>query len=114
MRRRRISELEQALLDAPSRSAKALAHFRLAVFHDNNGREIEAIARYRAAIRLGLRGIQAAQARAWLASSYWKVDRPRQALAQIAELSRRRLPADLRAWVGRLDRRVRRKPRKYA
>jgi Tetratrico peptide repeat len=114
MIRRRLSELEQGLLDARSRSAKALAHSRLAVFHDNNGREAEAIPHYRAAIRQGLRGIQAAQAHAWLASSYWKVGRPRQALAWIAALRRRRLSADLHAWVGRLEGRVRRDPWKYA
>lgn len=69
MRRSRIRELEQALLDAPSPAAKALAPFRLAVFHDNNGREVGAIPHYRAAMRLGLRGIHSARAHMWLASS---------------------------------------------
>lgn len=114
MRRRRLSELEQALRDAPSRSAKALAHFRLAVFHNNDGREVEAIAHCRAAIRRGLGGRQAVQAHAWLANRYCKVGRPQHALRCIAELRRRRLPTDVRAWVGRLEGRVRRNPGKHA
>lgn len=43
MPRRRVTKLEGDLLRARSRSATARAHFRLAVFHDNNSREGEAI-----------------------------------------------------------------------
>lgn len=114
MQRRRARELEQALFDAQSPAAKALAHFRFSVFHDNNGREAEAIPHYRAALQLGLPKMQQAQALAWLASSYWKVGRTRQALRCIEALRHRRLSAQLSEWVRRLEVRVKRDPHKYA
>ncbi|MGH8227132.1 MAG: tetratricopeptide repeat protein [Steroidobacteraceae bacterium] len=101
-------------MGAASRSASALAHFELAVFHDNNDREAEAIPHYAAAIRRGLKGARAVRARAWLASSYWKVGRPDSALQLIGGLHGARMSPELRAWIDRLEGRLTRDRKRYA
>jgi hypothetical protein len=68
-RRRSRARLEESLARASSRSDLAEAHFQLALFHDNNSREAEAIPHYRTALEYGLAGEQRAECLAWLASS---------------------------------------------
>jgi len=79
------SELEQAIATAPTDAARASAHLALAIFHDNNSREAEAIPHYEAALRLGLDPTPRAEALAWLASSLHKTGRPLEALQRIDE-----------------------------
>jgi len=68
--RRTVRQLETALRQAISREQKALAHYRLAIFHDNNSREKIAIPHYRVALRLGLDGKRKSEAHAWLARKH--------------------------------------------
>lgn len=63
--------LAKALDRAATGGAKAQAHYDLALFHDNNGREAQAIPHYESALRLGI-GEAESEARAWLASSLYK------------------------------------------
>ena len=53
-KRRSLASLTSALERASTRRAKARAHFELALFHDNNGREAQAIPHYRNALALGV------------------------------------------------------------
>ncbi len=88
--------------------AKALAHFQLALFHDNNSREHDAILHYQAALRLGLDSTRRAEALAWLASSLYKTGRPRIALKKIAESRNQTTDPGLRTFLDGLERRVHR------
>ena len=72
MMRRTAHQLVQALHAAKTSTQKANAFYDLAVFHDNNNRESEAIPFYQKAIRLGLGRKIETMARAWLASSLYK------------------------------------------
>ena len=101
-------QLEHAIADARTRRAKALAHFQLALFHDNNSRERDAIPHYEAALGLGLDSSVRADALAWLASSLYKTGRPRIALAKIAESRSFTRDSSLRTFLDGLERRVRR------
>jgi tetratricopeptide (TPR) repeat protein len=106
--RRSRQHLEQAVAAARTRSAKSRAHFALALFHDNNSREREAIPHYKAALSIGLGALHHAEALAWLASSLHKTGRPRAAL-QLIEQARDRAPSgELRTFLNGLERRVRR------
>ena len=53
-RRRNLSSLAKALDQATTKSERAQAHYELALFHDNNGREAQAIPHYESAIALGI------------------------------------------------------------
>jgi hypothetical protein len=106
-RRNRV-QLEQAIAAARTLQEKALAHFQLALFHDNNARERDAIPNYEAALRLGLDSSRHAGALAWLASSLYKTGQPGIALAKIAESRRRTRDPELRMFLDGLERRVRR------
>jgi hypothetical protein len=88
MKRRSLKELQGAVESATGRTKKALALYALAVFHDNNSREAEAIPSYQQAIRLGLERKYEAMARAWLASSLYKAGRSREAQKQISVASK--------------------------
>jgi hypothetical protein len=79
-RRRNLARLHLAIKQARTRSARASAYYELALFHDNNAREVEAIPNYEQALRLGLSGETRAQAFAWLASSFHKTGLPRRAI----------------------------------
>jgi hypothetical protein len=70
--RRSTQALEEAVAKARGQRERALACYRLGVFHDNNGREAVAIGCYRRALRLGLSAEVEGAARAWLTSSLWK------------------------------------------
>ena len=73
--RRSWPQLADAVQRAKSDAEKAVAHFNLGLFHDNNGREAEAIPRYEAALTLGLDRSQRPYCLAWLASSLYKTGR---------------------------------------
>ena len=103
--RRNVKQLERAAEAARSSSEQALACFQLAVFHDNNGREREAIPYYRQALKLGLPQKAKAQASAWLASSLYKVGAKASARKQ-AEIALRLARGPLRLFVIRLQRRI--------
>lgn len=83
MARRNKKQLEGKIIKAKTVKAKAIAYYNLALFHDNNSRETEAIPNYKKAIALGLPKEIEAQARAWLASSLYKTEKPRQALKEL-------------------------------
>lgn|GEM_PF-1195444 len=106
--RRNQARLEQAIAAARTRQAKALAHFQLALFHDNNAREHDAIPHYEAALRLGLDLSCRGEALAWLASSLYKTGRLRTALKKIAESRSHTRDPGLRIFLDGLERRVRR------
>ena len=74
-----MSVLNARLAHAFSRKERAEAHFQLALFHDNNSREAQAIPHYRRALRLGLAGESKAQALVWLASSLHKTGKSKAA-----------------------------------
>ncbi len=101
-------QLERAVADARTHRAKALAHFHLALFHDNNARERDAIPHYEAALKLGLASSRRAEALAWLASSLYKTGQPQAALKKIGALRSRAPDAKLRMFLEGLERRVRR------
>jgi tetratricopeptide (TPR) repeat protein len=101
-------QLENAVADARTRRAKALAYFQLALFHDNNARERDAIPHYEAALRLGLDSSRRAEALAWLASSFYKTGQPRKALKKINESQNHARDAALCTFLDGLERRARR------
>ena len=80
--RRTTQQLLQAIKTAKTKRQKAKAWYDLALFHDNNSRESEAIPYYRKAIRHGLEAELEAMARAWLASSLYKTGSAREATKQ--------------------------------
>ena len=84
-KRRSLASLTSALERASTRRAKARAHYALALFHDNNGREAQAIPHYRSALALGVRPAVEAEAHAWLASSLHKTGHPAEARQQAVE-----------------------------
>ena len=71
-KRRSLVSLTAALDQATTKKTKARAHYDLALFHDNNGREAQAIPHYRKALALGIGPDIEAEAFAWLASSLYK------------------------------------------
>ena len=53
-KRRSLASLTAALNRARTQSDEARAHYDLGLFHDNNGREAQAIPHYRKALKLGI------------------------------------------------------------
>ena len=88
--------------------SRARVHFELAVFHDNNGREAEAVPQYEAAIGLGLDKRRNAEALAWLASSLYKTGRPHDAMRRLTQARAVALDAKLGRFLDGLERRIRR------
>jgi tetratricopeptide (TPR) repeat protein len=113
MARRSRVALEQAIERARTKRERALAYHHVAVFHDNNLREAEAIPHYRRALALGLDKATRARALAWLASSLYKTGQPKAALRSIAQASQLGEPA-LEQFLARLKRRVERQDRSRA
>jgi len=109
MPRRSRQALEAAVAAAAGPAARAQACYDLALFHDNNSREAEAIPLYREALRLGLPTPVAAEAHAWLASSLMKAGAPDDAMRHAGEARRRTSDAALLAFLDGLDRRIRRR-----
>ncbi len=107
-KRRSLATLLRALEEAGADDSRALAHFELAVFHDNNSREAEAVPHYEAAIGLGLDKKRNAEALAWLASSLYKTGRPQDALRRLTQARAVALDAKLGRFLDGLERRIRR------
>lgn len=107
-KRRSLAALLGAVEKAGADDARALAHFELAVFHDNNSREVEAVPQYEAAIGLGLDEERNAKALAWLASSLYKTARPHDAMGRLMQARAVARDADLRRFLDGLERRIRR------
>lgn len=107
MARRSRRALEAAVASARDPAERARACYALALFHDNNGREAEAIPLYREALALGVPVAVAAEAHAWLASSLVKTGAPHDAAREA--LRARELTRDpaLLGFLDGLDRRIR-------
>ncbi len=74
-KRRSLALLTTALQQATTKSAKARAHYDLALFHYNNSREAQVIRHYESVLALGVDQTLEPEALAWLASSLYKTDR---------------------------------------
>jgi tetratricopeptide (TPR) repeat protein len=107
VKRRSRAALEAAVA-AASGPGRAQAHYDLALFHENNGREAEAIPHYEAALSLDLSGPQRAECLAWLASSLYKTGRPAEALQHLATSRAETNDRKLLGFLDRLERRLRR------
>ncbi|MCY3958490.1 MAG: tetratricopeptide repeat protein [Chloroflexi bacterium] len=107
-RRRSLAGLTAALRQASSRSEQAQAHYELGLFHDNNGREAQAIPHYREALALEIDPAVVPEALAWLASSLYKtghaVEAHKLALKALCLAS----DPNLQIFLNRLLRRIRR------
>ena len=103
--RRSRQALERAIGAADRPGQKAQAHYELAVFHDNRGREKAAIPHYEQALSLGLEIETRAECLAWLASSLFKTGRHDEALSRLDQ-SMSIAPPDLAAWLAGLSRRI--------
>jgi tetratricopeptide (TPR) repeat protein len=113
-KRRSLPLLEAAITQAEGKSGRALAYYRLGVFHDNNSREDGAIPNYLTAIRLGLPQAVKAEALAWLASSYYKTGHLREAMRRLAQSSKIASDPKLIAFLNRLEGRIQRIPDRYS
>ncbi len=111
MLRRSRKQLERDVAEALGKKARAMACYRLGVFHDNNSRESTAIPCYEAALRLGLDPATKAEALAWLASSLFKTDRPAEAWQRSQQALRTARQPDLKKFLVGLQARIRRKLR---
>jgi hypothetical protein len=94
---------------APDAASRAMAAYALALFHDNNSREAEAIPNYVRALDDGLPGDLVAPARAWLASSRFKTGDPAGALAEIRRSRAAGPDAALTRFLGALESRIARR-----
>ncbi len=106
--RRSRSQLEKAIVEATGSGELAAAHYQLALFHDNNSREAEAIPHYRQAIELGLNRSDEASARAWLASSLHKTGSPTRALQELEKSRLLSQDASLSRFLNGLEQRIKR------
>ena len=102
------TKLEEAVKTAETAAGRASAHYELGVFHDNNGREKEAIPHYEAALKLGLSGERKAQCLAWLASSLCKTRKFDKAEARLEDARTATSDSDLLSFLQRLERRIKR------
>ena len=100
--------LERRVAEAVSEQERASAEFDLALFHDNNSREAEAIPNYEAALKRGLSGERKAQCLAWLASSYCKTRKFDSARRRLQEAREATSDAKLLVFLNRLERRIKR------
>ena len=105
-KRRKLSTLLDAVESAQSRSDKAIAHYNLGLFHDNNGREAEAIPHYEAALELGLDGATQSQTLAWLASSLYKTGALEEATRRVRQSRSLASDASLVRFLASLERRI--------
>ena len=106
--RRSLASLKLALDQASTKSAKADAHFNLALFHDNNGREAQAVPHYRSALALGVDAAVEAKALAWLASSLYKTGYASEARKQALQALSLTKDPTLSRFLTRLLRRIER------
>jgi tetratricopeptide (TPR) repeat protein len=106
MARRSRKQLELLLAKADTRRQQADAHFRLAVFHDNNARPTVAIYHYRRALRLGLPANRKSEALARLASSLKKTNCFDQAIKALHRSLRLRPSPALKCFLAALEHRI--------
>jgi tetratricopeptide (TPR) repeat protein len=111
-KRRSRAALEDAVERAISSGAKAIARYELALFHDNNSRESEAIPLYEKALANRLPRNLEAHALAWFASSLHKTGDPKRAMKQIRRAREVTRSRDLRKFLDGLEARVSRSLRK--
>lgn len=111
-KRRSLGSLTAALDQATTKMSKARAHYDLALFHDNNGREAQAIPHYREALALGIDPGLEAEAFAWLASSLFKTGSHTEAASSAQHALRLTQAPELKGFLGRLLRRIERAARK--
>ena len=107
-KRRSLVVLLRAVEEAGTDDSRAIAPFELALFHDNNGREAEAVPHYEAAISLGLDKKRNAEALAWLASSLYKTGRPHDAIQRLMQARAVAQDTGLHRFLDRLERRINR------
>jgi len=105
-KRRSLAALSAAVDQATSRSEKARAHYNLGLFHDNNGREAQAIPHYRTALALGVDPGVEPEALAWLASSLHKTGQPGEAALRAGQALRLATDLSLECFLRRLLRRI--------
>jgi len=108
-RRRSRAVLEAEVDRAKSLRHKAIALYRLALFHDNNTRESDAIPLYEKALKTGLDAALKAKAIAWLTSSLHKTGEPQRAMSrlrQAREIARRTKNASLQKFLDGLEARI--------
>jgi hypothetical protein len=111
-RRRSRAVLETDVDRAKSLRHKAIALYRLALFHDNNARESDAIPLYEKALNAGLDAALKAKALGWLASSLYKTGEPQRAMTRVRQcraILRRTRNASLEKFLDGLEARIARK-----
>ncbi len=113
-RRRSRAALADAVDRAASTRTEAIALYLLALFHDNNSREPEAIPLYEAAIKNGLPLPLKAEALAWLASSLYKTGAPKHALTRIRQSREIAKSHELRKFLDGLESRIIRSRRRIS
>ena len=105
-KRRSLASLTAALEKATTQGEKAHAHYNLAFFHDNNGREAQAIPHYRQALALDIGTAVEPEALAWLASSLHKTGHPTEAALRAGQALRLTTDPSLRGFLLRLLQRI--------
>lgn len=105
-KRRTVQQLTHAIDQAQTNEERAHAYYDLAVFHDNNSREAEAIPNYERALELGLEQTTRVEALAWLASSLYKTGRVQEAAVRAREAEALVEDQQLRSFVLGLQRRI--------
>ncbi len=101
-----LAALTAALERATTKDAMARAHYELGLFHDNNGREGQAIPHYREALVLGLVPTVVPEALAWLASSLFKTGKPEEASLKAFQALGLTTDPSLKGFLVRLLRRI--------
>ena len=107
-KRRSLAGLTAALERATTRGGQARAHYELGLFHDNNGREAQAIPHYRKALELGIDAGVVPEALAWLASSLFKTGHPTEAALRAGQALRLTVDPSLEGFLRRLLLRIER------
>lgn len=105
-KRRSLASLAAVLDLATTTEEKAQAHYDLALFHDNNGREAQAIPHYRKALALGIDPSLEAEAFAWLASSLFKTGSHTEAACSARHALCLTRDPELKGFLVRLQRRI--------
>lgn len=107
-RRRSLARLTATLDRATTRGEQARAHYELGLFHDNNGREAQAIPHYREALALDIDPAVVPEALAWLASSLYKTGQPEEAALRAGQALRLTMDPSLEGFLRRLLLRIER------
>lgn len=106
MKRRNKKDLESRIQQAKTKYDKAIANFKLALFHDNNNRENEAIPYYKSAISLGLDTETKSEALAWLASSLFKTNQSKEAIGVLRKSRKLTKSKELLIFLEGLEQRI--------